>query len=150
MKLRRQPDPKAEVAMTPLIDCVFLLLVFFMVSTTFNKSEADISFSLPGTAAQSEAVEMPDEQIIQITSGGNVFLNDLEYDASDDPDMPELVKTLVRFRETAEANHVPAMITIAPEDDVTQQRVVDVLNACTAAKVGNVTFAVGGEDEEEF
>ena len=150
MKLRRSPDPKAEVAMTPLIDCVFLLLVFFMVSTTFNKSEADISFSLPGTAAQSEAVEMPDEQIIQITSGGNVFLNDLEYDASDDPDMPELVKTLVRFRQTAEANHVPAMITIAPEDDVVQQRVVDVLNACTAAKVGNVTCAVGGEDEEDY
>lgn len=150
MKLRRQADPKAEIAMTPLIDCVFLLLVFFMVSASINKSEADISFSLPGTAAQSEAVEMPDEQIIQITSGGNVFLNDLEYDASDDPDMPELVKTLVRFRQTAEANHVPAMITIAPEDAVTQQRVVDVLNACTAAKVANVTFAVGGEDEEEF
>ena len=64
--------------------------------------------------------------------------------------MPELVKTLVRFRQTAEANHVPAMITIAPEDDVVQQRVVDVLNACTAAKVGNVTFAVGGEDEEDY
>ena len=150
MKLKQHPDPKAEIAMTPLIDCVFLLLVFFMVSASIHKSEADISFSLPGTAAQSEAVEMPDEQIIQITSGGNVFLNDLEYDASDDPDMPELVKTLVRFRQTAEANHVPAMITIAPEDDVVQQRVVDVLNACTAAKVGNVTFAVGGEDEEDY
>jgi len=150
VKLRRQADPKAEVAMTPLIDCVFLLLVFFMVSTTFNKSEADISFSLPGTAAQSEAVEMPDEQIIQITEGGNVFLNDLEYDAAGDSEMPELVKTLVLFRQTAEANHVPAMITIAPEDAVTQQRVVDVLNACTAAKVGNVTFAVGGEDEEDY
>lgn len=150
MKLKQRPDPKAEIAMTPLIDCVFLLLVFFMVSASINKSEADISFSLPGTAAQSEAVEMPDEQIIQITENGNVFLNDLEYDAAGDPDMPELVKTLVLFRQTAEANHVPAMITIAPEDAVTQQRVVDVLNACTAAKVGNVTFAVGGEDEEDY
>jgi biopolymer transport protein ExbD len=150
MKLKTQPDPKAEIAMTPLIDCVFLLLVFFMVSTSINKSEADISFSLPGTASQSDAVDMPDEQIIQITEGGNVFLNDLEYDSVDDPDMPELVKTLVLFRQTAEANHVPAMITIAPEDAVTQQRVVDVLNACTAAKIANVTFAVGGEDEEDY
>lgn len=150
MQLKRQPDPKAEVAMTPLIDCVFLLLVFFMVSTTFNKSEADISFSLPGTAAQSEAVDIPDEQIIQITDAGNVFLNDLEYDAAGESDMPELVKTLVLFRQTAEANKVPAMITIAPEDGVTQQRVVDVLNACTAAKIGNVTFAVSGDDEEDY
>ena len=147
MRLKHKDNVKAEVDMTPMIDCVFLLLVFFMVSTTFHKQEADISFSLPGTAAQSDAVEIPDEQIIQITEAGNVFLNDLEYDAPTDPDMPELVKTLILFRQTAEANHVPAMITIAPEDNVKQQRVVDVLNACTAAKIANVTFAVG-EDEE--
>ena len=148
MKLRHQNVVKAEVDMTPMIDCVFLLLVFFMVSTTFNKREADISFALPGTAEQSDSVEIPDEQIIQITEAGNVFLNDLEYDKPTDPDMPELVKTLILFRQTAEANKVPAMITIAPEDNVKQQRVVDVLNACTAAKIANVTFAVGGEDEE--
>ena len=148
MKLKRNDNVKAEVDMTPMIDCVFLLLVFFMVSTTFNKQEADISFALPGTADQSDAVEIPDEQIVQITENGNVFLNDLEYDKPTDPDMPELVKTLILFRQTAEANQVPAMITIAPEDDVKQQRVVDVLNACTAAKIANVTFAVGGEDEE--
>ena len=148
MKLKRNDEFKAEVDMTPMIDCVFLLLVFFMVSTTFNKQEADISFALPGTAAQAEAVEIPDEQIVQITAAGNVFLNDLEYDAPTDPDMPELVKTLILFRQTAEANKVPAMITIAPEDTVKQQRVVDVLNACTAAKIANVTFAVGSEDEE--
>ena len=148
MKLKHKDNVKAEVDMTPMIDCVFLLLVFFMVSTTFNKQEADISFALPGTAEQSDAVEIPDEQIIQITEAGNVFLNDLEYDKPTDPDMPELVKTLTLFRQTAEANQVPAMITIAPEDNVKQQRVVDVLNACTAAKIANVTFAVGGEDEE--
>ena len=148
MKLKHKDNVKAEVDMTPMIDCVFLLLVFFMVSTTFNKREADISFALPGTAEQSDSVEIPDEQIIQITEAGNVFLNDLEYDKPTDPDMPELVKTLILFRQTAEANQVPAMITIAPEDDVKQQRVVDVLNACTAAKIANVTFAVGSEDEE--
>ena len=148
MKLKFKDNVKAEVDMTPMIDCVFLLLVFFMVSTTFNKQEADISFALPGTAEQSDSVEIPDEQIIQITEAGNVFLNDLEYDKPTDPDMPELVKTLILFRQTAEANKVPAMITIAPEDNVKQQRVVDVLNACTAAKIANVTFAVGGEDEE--
>ena len=148
MRLKHKDNVKAEVDMTPMIDCVFLLLVFFMVSTTFNKQEADISFALPGTAEQSDSVEIPDEQIIQITEAGNVFLNDLEYDAPTDPDMPELVKTLILFRQTAEANQVPAMITNAPDDDVKQQRVVDVLNACTAAKIANVTFAVGGEDEE--
>jgi biopolymer transport protein ExbD len=148
MKLRHTDEVRAVVDMTPMIDCVFLLLIFFMVSSTFNRKEADISFALPGTADQSEAVEIPDEQIVQITAAGNVFLNDLEYDAPSNSDMPELVKTLILFRQTAEANKVPAMITIAPEDTVKQQRVVDVLNACTGAKITNVTFAVGNEDEE--
>jgi len=148
MKLRHQTVVKAEVDMTPMIDCVFLLLVFFMVSSTFNKQEADISFALPGTAEQSESVEIPDEQIIQITEAGNGCLNALEYPAPTDPNLPELIKTLILFRQPADANKVPAMVTIAPEDNVKQQRVVDVLNACTAAKIANVTFAVGSEDEE--
>lgn len=146
MKLRRAPDEKPEIQMTPMIDCVFLLLIFFMVSTTFYRQEADISFSLPGVAEQSEAVEIPDEQIIEITEDGRVFLNDLQYDQPDDPDMPELLKVLIRFKQTADANKVPAMVTIAPAPKVKHQRVVDVLNACAAAKLANVTFAV--EDEE--
>ena len=146
MKLRPRSFEKMEIQMTPMIDCVFLLLIFFMVSSTFYRQEADISFALPGVADQSEAVEMPDEQIVQITADGNIFLNDLQYDAPGSHELPELLKTLIRFRQTAEANKAPALITIAPDGGVKQQRVVDVLNACAAAKIQSVTFAV--EEEE--
>ena len=105
MKLKHKTEVKAEVDMTPMIDCVFLLLVFFMVSSTFVKKEADISFALPGTAEQSDSVDIPDEQIIQITENGNVFLNDLEYDAPTSSDMPELIKTLILFKQTAGHDH---------------------------------------------
>ena len=54
-------------------------------------------------------------------------------------------KTLIRFKQTADANKVPAMITIAPAGKVKHQRVVDVLNVCAAAKLANVTFAVEEE-----
>ena len=57
-------------------------------------------------------------------------------------ELPELLRTLKRFKQMADANQVPAMITIAPADDVKQQRVVDVLNVCAAAKIQNVTFAI--------
>lgn len=146
MKLKRQENIDLKIEMTPMIDCVFLLLIFFMVTSTFNRQEADISFSLPGTASQDEPVEIPDEQIIEISGDGQVLLNDLAYDKPGESDMPELVDTLKRFRATAEANKTSAMVTIAPADDVLQQRVVDVLNACSVAQISNVTFAV--EDEE--
>jgi biopolymer transport protein ExbD len=146
MRLKRNKlDEKPEIQMTPMIDCVFLLLIFFMVSSTFYRQEADISFSLPGLAEQSEAIEIPDEQVIEITDTGRVLLNDLEYDSSSGSDLPELVRTLTRFREAADASKTPALITIAPADKVKQQRVVDVLNACAAARVQNVTFAVEEE-----
>lgn len=146
MKLKRQDNIDLKIEMTPMIDCVFLLLIFFMVTSTFNRQEADISFSLPGVASQDEPVEIPDEQIIEITGDGQVLLNDLAYDKPGESDMPELVDTLKRFRASAEANKTSAMVTIAPADDVIQQRVVDVLNACSVAQISNVTFAV--EDEE--
>ena len=142
MKLRRASDIGMKIDMTPMIDCTFLLLVFFMVGSTLHRQEADISFSLPGVAEQSDSVEIPDEQIVEILDDGTVSLNDLRYDDPRSAELPELTQTLKRFKETADANKVEAMITIAPAPKVKQQRVVDVLNACSDAKIKNVTFAV--------
>ncbi|MCB1069386.1 MAG: biopolymer transporter ExbD [Verrucomicrobia bacterium] len=144
--MKRSDAVMMKVDMTPMIDCVFLLLIFFMVTSTLHRQEADISFALPGVADQSEPVEIPDEQIIEIYEDGRVLLNDLEYDSPDNQEMPELVDTLVRFKATADANKVEAMITIAPGGLVKHQRVVDVLNACAAAKINNVTFAMEEDD----
>jgi len=142
VKSKRNNDLLMKIDMTPMIDCTFLLLVFFMVGSTLHRQEADISFALPGVAEQSESVEIPDEQVIEIRSDGAVVLNDLQYDDPKSTDLPELIEMLERFRATAEANKVKAMLTIAPAPDVKQQRVVDVLNACSVAKIKNVTFAV--------
>jgi biopolymer transport protein ExbD len=142
VKSKRNNDLLMKIDMTPMIDCTFLLLVFFMVGSTLHRQEADISFALPGVAEQSESVEIPDEQVIEIRSDGAVVLNDLQYDDPKSTDLPELIEMLERFRATAEANKVEAMLTIAPAPDVKQQRVVDVLNACSVAKIKNVTFAV--------
>lgn len=134
-----------KMDMTPMIDCVFLLLVFFMVGSTLHRQEADISFSLPGLADQSEEVAIPDEQIIEIYADGSVVLNDLVFDKPTSSELPELIETLKRFKATADANKTESMITIAPAPEVKQQRVVDVLNACAEAKIANVSFAMEGD-----
>jgi len=145
MKLRRQTELTMKMDMTPMIDCVFLLLVFFMVGSTLHRQEADISFSLPGVADQSEEVQIPDEQIIEIYADGSVVLNDLVFDKPTSSELPELIATLKRFKDTADANKTESMITIAPAPEVKQQRVVDVLNACAEAKIANVSFAMEGD-----
>lgn len=60
MKFRRQVTGEVSINLTPLIDIVFLLLIFFMVSTTFSR-ETQLSIDLP--EASGEARERDDRQI---------------------------------------------------------------------------------------
>jgi biopolymer transport protein ExbD len=60
MKFRRRPRENLEISMTPMIDVVFLLLIFFMVTTTFDRQSA-LKILLPeaeGTERTQEAKEI--------------------------------------------------------------------------------------------
>lgn len=73
MKFRRQRREEVGINLTPLIDVVFLLLIFFMVSTTFNR-ETQLSIDLP--EAEGKAVEATEEQIeILIDESGRYRIN---------------------------------------------------------------------------
>ena len=134
-------DETMELQIAPLIDCVFQLLIYFMVSASLHKTEADLGISLPGTVMQSRVVKMPDEQIIEIDATGHVQLNGKEYDSPTRQEMPQLTAMLIRYRQAAEMAKNTALVTIQADDNTVHQRVVDVLNACAAARIKNVTFA---------
>ncbi len=68
MKFRRQSTQEVSVNLTPLIDVVFLLLIFFMVSTTFNK-ETRLEVNLPEASATA-AVQETREIIIEVSHAG--------------------------------------------------------------------------------
>jgi len=147
MKREKKKPLKVDFPISAMIDCTFLLLIYFMVACSLHKQEADISFSLPGVAEQSEPIAMPDEQILEIRPNGSVVLNDLELDSPQSKELPELTKTLEKFREACAATKTEAMLTINADDEVPQQRVVDILDACSAAKLENVTFAFEDDDK---
>lgn len=147
MQIKRKDLQTVEMQMGPMIDMVFLLLVFFMVTAKPIKQESDINLGLPGTVAQEEAIDIPDEQRILVTADGQVILNDLTVGAPGDEALPKLVATLKRFKETADANKSEALVTIDAEDGSTHQRIVNVLNACAQAGIGGVTFADSSEEE---
>lgn len=147
MQIRRKDVQTVEMQMGPMIDMVFLLLVFFMVSAKPIKQESDIDIGLPGTVAQEEALDIPDEQRIQIQPNGQILLNDQPMDAPQSPELPVLLSTLKRFKESADSNKTEALITIDADDAANHQRIVQVLNACAQAKITGVTFADAGEEE---
>ena len=143
VSMPKADDPELNVA--PLIDMVFLLLVFFMVTASLVKSEGDLGIRLPGSVAQSESVDMPDEQIVEITDTGRIFLNGRQYDSTVSRELPELYMTLLRYQAASGAGKSQAMVTIMAQDDTEQQRVVDVMNACAAAGIKNITFSASSE-----
>jgi biopolymer transport protein ExbD len=146
---KREPE-SAEISMSPMIDMVFLLLVFFLVTSKPIKPEADLGLTLPGTVSQEESLDIPDEQKIEILADGQVVLNELPLDTPRSKDLPALTSTLTRFKEATDANQEEALVTIDANDEVPHQRIVDVMNACAIAGIKGVTFATGGEEGEEF
>ncbi len=149
----RAPRPRyddVEMQMGPMIDMVFLLLVFFMVTAKPVKPEADVGMSLPGTVSQEESLDIPDEQHIEITAEGSVVLNDLKLAEPADKEMPRLFATLKRFKDTTKANRSEALVTIDAADQSTHQRIVDVLNVCARAEITGVSFADTSFGENEF
>ncbi len=51
-QLKKRADEQGGVPIAPMIDVVFLLLIYFMVASTLEQQEADLSFQLPGTVEQ--------------------------------------------------------------------------------------------------
>ncbi len=123
-----------------MLDVVFLLLIYFMVTAAFVKEETDITLSLPSRVQQEDSLDMPEEQIIDILADGIVLLNGQPYDRPEDPSLPLLTATLTRFRQAAADAKVPAFIIVQAEEEATHQRVIDVLNACAIARITLVSF----------
>ncbi len=77
MNLRPKRKDTMDLNLTPLIDVVFLLLIFFMVSTTFDK-EARIKVQLPTAATQDEPVETDKVLDITVDAKGVFYVNQKE------------------------------------------------------------------------
>ena len=139
MHSRSEVEP-AHVDLVPMIDTVMFLLIFFMLVTRLGQKEVDLGITLPGTISQSGPVDMPDEQVIEIDTKGIVSLNGTAFPGKD---LPDLLKTLTRYRLASEHAKSTCMITIMAADDVDYERVVDVMNACAGAGIKDVTFGTG-------
>lgn len=73
-----EEDDQAEVSMSPLIDCVFLLLIFFLVSTMEKKENKDIAIRLPESVSAQQRLPTDDQTVIGITAECLFFLDGVE------------------------------------------------------------------------
>lgn len=74
MRTDTEIDEQPEVQMGPLIDCVFLLLIFFLVVAITKKTIKDLDIQLPQALAAEEAKPRDDNMVIRVTTDGRVYL----------------------------------------------------------------------------
>lgn len=74
MKFRRQKIDDVQINLTPLIDVVFLLLIFFMVSTTFNQS-TELTIDLPTATSNAPSSDITKNVELVITADGQYVIN---------------------------------------------------------------------------
>jgi len=81
MRIREtQSEEEAPINLMPLIDMVFLLLIFFLVATTFAQEERDLSIQLPGTALARPLSAPPQQLILNVQADGTVVVATRKYD----------------------------------------------------------------------
>ena len=140
----QNPDVGFQIA--PMIDVVFVILVFFMALAAQIRIEQILQTKLPGVAVASSSTEFFDEQILQIAEDGEVTLNDEIFDGPDVHDLPQLTNTLGQLQASSDAAKTKLVITLISHPDSAYQRTIEVLNALAAAGVSNVTFTATEEE----
>lgn len=137
MKALRE-DENYEIPMTSLIDIVFLLLIFFLVATNFNRRETDHSVVLPASEAGVKAEQVPSRLVINIREEGTLVVNGAITGESE-------LRTMVRDFVGAYPQR-PAVIRA--DARVPYRAVMKVFGICRAGGVRNVDLPVMDPGEQ--
>ena len=130
MRISRQESAKARIEIIPMIDVIFFLLVFFMVSTLSMTINRGLPVNLP-TAATSQK-EMRDNVSLTVTQDGKMFLNKEPVTLQD-------MGSRVKLALAADPQRV---VVINADGQVLHSTVVDILDELRQAGVSGLAIAV--------
>ena len=149
--MARRFDPSGDQVhlgfqIAPMIDVVFVIMLFFMVMAGSVKVEKELNSQLPGNAETSGATDFVDEQIINLAENGEVQLNEEPMDNAKSRELTQLKATLTRLKKAGDEAKTPTLVTVVSEPNAKYSRTVEVLDALAVAGVTNVTFTVSDEE----
>jgi biopolymer transport protein ExbD len=131
-------DGDAGFQIAPMVDVVFVLLLFFMAAAGSQIIEKELNVSLPSGRTISRPGPPPTPILIEISAEGRVRMNNKPYDDVESRDLPQLrawlTDTITKFGDKDP-------VILRPDPQTKHQRIIDVLNAAAAAGVKNLTFS---------
>ena len=140
MKLNLRPRAQPEVNLTSLIDVVFLLLIFFMVSTSFVK-QSQININLPEAESAVVSEEPPERIDIMISESGIYLVNGRELINS----RPATIRNALQIVSDGN-NSLP--LTISADANAKHQHVVTAMDVAGRLGFTQINIATVNEDTE--
>jgi len=132
MNFSRAEDDRLDVNLTPLIDVVFLLLIFFMVTTTFNQ-QAELRVNLPEASVEEQSLEViPIE--ITIDPAGTYYVNGQSL-------ANNKAKTLFQSLQKIVAGDKEKSVIIRADAATPHQAVVTAMDTVAKVGVSNLSIA---------
>ena len=74
MRVRKFEDEPFEIMLIPMIDCMLVIIIFFLVATTLKNKQKEIPLELPDAGAALTIVQPPDVFVIGVDKAGQVYL----------------------------------------------------------------------------
>lgn len=127
------------VQMAPLIDIVFLTLVFFMTISVFNQMETELNISVPKTKVAAEASRSAGDIIINITKEGRFIVNQKELDQVALGEMLNRVAALFPNQQ----------VIIRADENTYHKYVVQALDVCASANIWDISFSTVNENSNQ-
>ncbi len=125
-----------------MIDISFLLLIYFIATSSLQPREADLGMTLPTIDSTSSAPPEIDQMNIKLTGQGAVMVNDEVLDTDvNTRALPNLKDRLSQYKAAADLSDSTPVVILAADDSAKGQRFVDVLNTLAAVGIENVTLA---------
>ena len=126
----RQPEP-ANMQLAPMIDIVFLLLIFFIVTWQYTRAETELSVSVPTAQEGADPQRQIGEIVINILADSTIRVEGTTVD------LEQLLEKLAKIAKEYENQPV----RIRGDGGVPYQRIVEVIDTCQKAGIWNISFA---------
>ena len=139
MKFPRKKTSAAPVlALTSMLDVIFLLLCFFVTASVFSQWESEISIQLPSAASADQPDRLPGEIIVNLAKDGTMKVNGRVMSHG------ELKENLARV-----ARFYPGQPVIIRADKASRyDSLIKVIDVCRSAEIWNFSLATEGECSE--
>ena len=132
MKFQSQfGSERTGIQLAPMIDVVFLLLIFFIVLWNYARFETEIDISVPAASAGENPERTIGEIVVNVKKEGGIIIEGIERTE---------LETLEMFKSIVAAYPDQALI-LRGDKDASFDHIVKVLNLCKEANIWNISFA---------